>query len=215
MTTPIVALVGGTGHLGLGLATRFAHAGIDVVIGSRTPEKAQESAARVGRDRVRGAGNADACRLAEMIIITVPYAAHHETLQALTELVDGKVVVDTTVPLAQGRPVRLERPPGGSAAAEAQQLLPKGRVVSAFHTVSARMLADLSRPIRGDVLLCGEDPTAKASLEELVRAIKMRPVDAGGLALAHGLEHLAVLMIALNRRYRRDDLGITVAGLDR
>ncbi len=215
MTTPTVALVGGTGRLGLGLARRFAHAGIEVVIGSRTPEKAQESAARVGRDRVRGASNADVCRLAEMIVITVPYAAHHATLQTLRDLVDDKVVVDTTVPLAQGHPVRLEQLPHGSVAEEAQQLLPKSRVVSAFHTVSARMLADLSRPLHGDVLLCGEDPTAKASLEELIRAIKMRPVDAGGLAVAHGLEQLAVLVLALNRRYRRDDLGITVAGLDR
>jgi len=211
--TRIVALVGGTGHLGVGLAARLAQAGIDVVIGSRTPEKAQQAAARLARDGVRGANNADAGRRADLIILTVPSAAHHATVQSLSEVIDGKVVVDTTVPLAQGAPLRLERPAAGSAAEEAQMLLRNSRVISAFHTVSASMLADLSRPLHGDVLLCGEDSAAKASVEELIRAIKMRPVDAGGLALAHTLEQLALLVLILNRRYRRGDLGIAVAGL--
>lgn len=214
MTDRTVALVGGTGHLGIGLAMRLAHAGIEVVIGSRNATKAQEAAARVDRDRVRGATNPEAGRLAELIIITVPYAAHRTTLQTLGELADGKVVVDTTLPLGESRPIRLERPPGESAAEEAQQILPRARVVAAFHTVSAGMLADLSRPPHGDVLLCGNEAEAKAMLGELVRAIKMRPVDVGELAAARVLEQLARLVLVLNRRYRRHDLGISVAGLD-
>ncbi len=214
MTGRTVALIGGTGHLGIGLATRLAHAGIEVVIGSRSAAKAQEAATRVDRDRVRGMTNPEAGRLAELIIVTVPYAAHHATLETLGELTDGKVVVDTTVPLAQSRPGRLERPPGESAAEAAQRILSQARVVAAFHTVSAGMLTDLSRPLHGDVLLCGDDATAKAALGELVRAIRMRPVDVGELAAARALEQLAGLVLALNRRYRQHDLGITVAGLD-
>jgi len=185
-----------------------------VIIGSRTTPKAVEAATRVDRDRVRGASNPEAARAAEVIILTVPYAAHSATVQSLADLAEGKVVVDATVPAASSRPLRFERPPGGSAAEETQRALASARVVAAFHTVSANMLADLARPLHGDVLLCGDDADAKATLEALVRAIPMRPVDMGALAAAQVLEPLAALVLGLNRRYRRHDVGITVAGLD-
>ncbi len=215
MSVQTVALIGGTGRLGVGLARRLAQAGMEVFIGSRTPTKAQEAAGRVRQGEVHGVANPDAARLAEVLVLTVPYAAHQSVLGTIEEGAAGKVVIDTTVPLVESTPVRVGRPPAGSAAQEAQQALPAARIVAGFHTVSADMLADLSRSLHGDVLLCGDDSPAKATVEGLVRAIGMRPVDTGALVHAQILEQLAGLVLALNRRYKRHDLGITVAGLDR
>ncbi len=215
MSVHAVALIGGTGQLGVGLARRLARAGVEVLIGSRTATKAQDAARLVERGQARGLTNPEAARLAEVLIVTVPYAAHQAALLAIERDTAGKVVVDTTVPVMQTKPVRVERPPAGSAAEEAQRTLPEAHVVAAFHTVSAGMLADLARPLHGDVLLCGDDAAAKATLGGLVQAIGMRPIDAGPLAQAQALEQLAGLVFALNRQYKRHDLGITVAGLDR
>ncbi len=214
MSDLTVAIVGGTGNLGIGLATRLTAGGIQVVIGSRDEAKAAKAAARVDGSRARGMKNPDAVKVSPIIILTVPYAAHQATLQSIRELVEGKIIVDTTVPLAPGRPLRLERPPAGSAAEETQRALPSARVVSGFHTVSAEMLADRSRPLHGDILLCGDDAAATTTLEGLVHTIGMRPINAGGLEMARILEPLTLLMMGLNKRYRRHEMGISVAGFD-
>ena len=125
----------------------------------------------------------------------------------------GKVVLDAAVPLVSGGGLRIERPKAGSLAQETQQMLPEAKVAAAFHTVSAGMLQDLRRELLGDVLICADDPDAREIATRVVGAVGMRPVDAGGLAHAHALEQLAALLRVMNRRYKRGDLGITIAGL--
>jgi NADPH-dependent F420 reductase len=209
---PVVAIVGGTGRLGRGLAARWARAGVPVRVGSRDPSRAREAARAAGLPEDAGADNRTAAAGAEVIVLAVPFAAHRQTLLALADVLPGKVVLDTTVPLASSR--ELARPPEGSAAQAAQALVPGARVVAGFHTVSSSLLADLSRPLRGDVLVCGDDPSAKAVVADLVRALGARPVDAGGLDSARTLEMLALLLLDLNRRHRRRDLGVRIVGLD-
>ena len=216
-----VAIIGGTGRLGLGLARRLQAAAVDIVLGSRDPARAETAARSMGLAAQAGRGNVAAAEAAEVIVITVPSEAHTQILSAIAEATAGKVVVDTTVSFTEsalrfhsGRPERSRTGAAVSAAEEASRLLPRARVVAGFHTVSAPMLADLARPPHGDVLLCGDDEGAKESVAHLVRAIRMRPVDAGPLAHARILEQLPRVLVTINKRYRRRDLGIQIAGLD-
>ncbi len=206
-----VAIVGGTGRLGLALARRLHRAGVGVVLGSRDASRARAAARSIDLPAHAGRLNADAAAAADVIIITVPYDGHRQTLTGIAEAAAGKVVVDATVPY--GRPVDAARP-AAAAAEETRALLPAARVVAGFHTVSAPMLADLTNPPHGDVLLCGDDSGAKDIVAGLVRRIGMRPVDAGPLAQARTLEQLAGLLVTLNKRYKKRDLGIAIAGLD-
>ncbi len=212
-----VGVIGGTGHQGLGLAMRWAAARVPVVIGSRSPERAREAAARVrtatGGGPVDGMGNLQAAREAEIVVVTVPAGAHAETLAALAPALEGKVVVDTTVPLDStfSHAVPL---PEGSAAERAQRILgARARVVGAFHTVPASLLADLSRPIECDVLVCGDDAEAKARVVEIAKPLGARVIDVGGLQQAHTLERITALLIDLGRRVGRHDLGVRITGL--
>lgn len=209
-----VALIGGTGRLGRGLGMRLARSGAAVFIGSRDAGKAAAAAASIAASGVRGATNAEAAGAAGVIVIAVPYQAHRQTVTDIAAGTAGKVVVDAAVPVIAGATLQVDRPAAGSLAEEAARLLPEARIVGGFHTVSAVMLSDLTRDPQGDVLLCGDDATAKEVAAQLVRAVGMRPVDAGGLAAAHTLEQLAGLLFGLNRRYRRRDLGIRITGLE-
>ncbi|HLA25437.1 MAG TPA: NADPH-dependent F420 reductase [bacterium] len=208
-----VAIVGGTGHLGLPLARRLHRAGERVLIGSRDAARAESAAEDGGLGRAAGRSNAAAVREAAVVVIAVPYEGHEATLRLLAPDLAGKPVLETTVPYDKATR-SAHQPDGLSAAERAQSLAPGARIVAGFHTVSALMLADVDRPAHGDVLLCGDDAGAKDIAASLVRAIGMRPVDAGPLRSARVLEQLAVLLLGLNRRYRRKDLGITVAGLE-
>ena len=208
-----VAIVGGTGHLGLPLARRLHRAGARVLIGSRDGSRAERAAEDAGLGRAAGRENDVAVREAALVVIAVPYEGHESMLRSLAPDLAGKPVLETTVPY--DRATRTTHHPGGLSAAErAQQLAPGARIVAGLHTLSAAMLADLDRPVHGDALLCGDDSEAKEMATALVRAIGMRPVDAGPLRNARLLEQLAVLLMGLNRRYKRKDLGITVAGLE-
>ncbi|MDQ7842123.1 MAG: NADPH-dependent F420 reductase [Armatimonadota bacterium] len=210
-----IAIVGGTGRLGLGLARRLARAGAgaQVLIGSRDPARARAAAADAGLDPEAGRGNAEAAELAEIVILTVPAEAHAVTVAGLAPVLAGKIVVDTT--LSYDRSTRtIVLVDGLSAAERAQRLVPGARVVAGFQTVSWTMLADLDRPLRGDVLLCGNDRDAKAQVGAVVRQVPMRPVDVGTLEQARLLEQLGGLLMALNRRYGKKDLGIVIAGLE-
>lgn len=189
-----------------------------MIIGSRQREKA----ARAVRDarqqlgdqaRLEGATNRDAAGLAEVIVLTVPFAGHQALLQEVRDQTRGKVVVDTTVPLRGFRPPQLETIPEGSAAQRAQALLPESRVVSAFHTVSAVTLVALQTPVDQDTLVCGGDEAAKALVMDLAVDIGLRPVDAGPLEVSRTLERLAALVIGLNQRYRRRAIGLRFVGL--
>ncbi len=207
-----VAIIGGSGHLGLGLARRLHGAGVEVVVGSRDAARAQAAAQSIGLPSDAGWLNVEAARWAAEIIVTVPYDAHRQILESIASVVSDKIVVDTTVRL--GRSGERATPAHGSAAEEARELLPTARIVAGFHTVSAAMLADPAQRPHGHVLLCGDDPSAKERVAEMVRLLGMRAVDTGKLGQAGILESLAGLLFAINRRYKRRDLGIEVAGLD-
>ncbi len=209
----IVALIGGTGALGMALAKRLASSGYGVIIGSREAAKAAAAARQLQPAKVRGLRNDEAAAAADGIILAVPYAAHRATVVALAGSAAGKVVVDPTVPLLGIRPVRLAAVDEGSAAERTQAMLPQARVVSAFHTLSADLLAGDDGPVPGNVLLCGNDPAAKDTAAAMARAIGSIPIDAGLLTWAQTLEHLGALMIALNQRYKRKHAGLRITGL--
>ena len=216
-----VAIVGGTGDLGLGLALRLAQAGTEVTIGSRDAARAEEAAAHV-RERTGGAAvgaaNADAVAAAEAVVVTVPFAAHARLLGELAPAVpEGRLVVDATVPLATavgGKPTRVLGVWAGSAAQQAQELLgPGARVVSALHTVSAASLADLERPLDEDVLVCGDRRADKQEASALLERVPgLRCVDAGRLELSRVVEQLTPLMISINVRHKTH-AGIRITGL--
>lgn len=215
----MIAFIGGTGPEGLGLALRLAAAGEDVVIGSRKLERAEAAAAWVGERwppaRVRGALNADAAAGADVVFVTVPYSGQSATLAELAGALAGKVVVDTVVPLTfekgRARPLPVE---DGSAAEEARRLLPGSRLAAAFHTLSAHKLQDVSSGVEGDVLVCSDDPEAKATAMALVEKIPgLRPVDAGPLLNARYVETLTVLLLNLNRLHKAET-GVRIVGLE-
>jgi NADPH-dependent F420 reductase len=216
--THTIAILGGTGHEGSGLGLRWARAGHRVVIGSRVAEKAHAAAAelnaKLGGDRVRGAGNAVAAREANIIVLTVPYAAHTATLEAVREAARGKILVDVTVPLVPPKVSRVQMPAAGSASQEAQNLLgPEVKVVTAFQNISAEHLKDADHPIDCDVLVCGDDKDAKATVIQLAHDAGMRAWDAGPLANAVIPEGLTSVLIGLNLRYKVKSSGIQITGI--
>jgi NADPH-dependent F420 reductase len=200
-----VGILGGTGPQGRGLTRRFAAAGHEVVIGSRAVERAQEVAseyALVGS--VIGAANADAAR-ADLVVVTVPYEGHADLLRGLTDELAGKIVVDCVNPLGFDKQGPYVLPvAAGSAAQEAQQILPGSTVVAAFHHVSAVHLDDPAvERIEGDVLVLGEDRDAIQTVCDLATAIPgARGIYAGRLRLAGQVEAFTANLIAINRRYK-------------
>ena len=217
-----VPIIGGTGALGFGLALRLARAEVPVVIGSRRPEAADESArkirARLPGAEVDGAHNADAAQRGPIVILSVPFRAQSETLTNLREALEpGQVLVDATVPLAaaiSGKATRLLGVPQGSAAEQAREMAPDGvAVVSAFHTVSAAHLGDLDAELDEDVLVTGDDQEAKARVAELVaRMPGLRPVDCGPLETARLVEGITPLLISINVR-NKVRAGVKLTGI--
>jgi 8-hydroxy-5-deazaflavin:NADPH oxidoreductase len=220
--TPGVCIVGASGALGFGLALRLAREGVPIVIGSRDADRAREAAAkaseRVPNARFSGAENAEAVKDAEIVILSVPFRNQSETLTNLkTALRPEQLLVDATVPLAAAVSGKATRTLGvwqGSAAQQAQEMAPEGvRVVSAFHTVSAALLADLEHELDEDVLICGDKRDDKAKLAELVNRIPgLRAVDCGPLEMARIVEQLTPLLISINVR-NKVRAGIKVTGL--
>lgn len=209
--------MGGTGREGFGLGARWAGVGLSVVLGSRVRERGQEAAERARalglRGEIRGGTNREAAEAGEVVVLAIPFEAHDQILPPLREVVRGKVVVDTTVPLKRPNPPELVVPPEGSCARRVQTLLPEARVVAAFHTVSAHKLSRLDRDLEEDTLVCGDDPAAKERVSDLAKALGLRAVDAGDLDQAATLERLAALVIGLNLRYRRKAVGVRFVGL--
>jgi NADPH-dependent F420 reductase len=214
-----IGILGGTGPQGRGLARRFAAAGHDVLIGSRTAERGQLMAAEDAQaddtSRITGGSNSDVAAAAELVIVAVPYAGHAALLAALaTELV-GKIVVDCVNPLGFDHhgsfPLRVA---AGSAAEEAQQLLPDSTVIAAFHHVSAVLLDDPTVDhFADDVLVLGEDREAVAMVCELAAAIPgARGIYAGRLRNAGQVEAFTANLIAINRRYKTH-AGLAITGV--
>jgi NADPH-dependent F420 reductase len=215
-----IAVLGGTGKEGSGLALRWAAAGFDVTVGSRELEKAQRAAAELnaslGKDIVRGMTNRDAATQAQVVVMTVPYAAHAATLEAVKDVVQGKVFVDVTVPLDPANVRRVKMPPAGSASAEAQQLLGEGvKVVAAFQNIGAEHVQSLDHDIECDVLVCGNDKDAKKQVVELAQAARMTAWDAGPIENAMVVEGLTSVLINLNIKHKVKASGIRITGIPR
>jgi NADPH-dependent F420 reductase len=214
-----IALIGGTGNEGPGLAARWAASGqYRVIIGSRQAEKAERVAAEInaklGDDLVTGLVNEEAVEAGDIAVLTVPYSAHQVTLTGLKEQLQGKILVDVTVPLAPPRVSQVKIPPGGSAGQEAQAILGPGvRVVSAFQNVGAAHLEDIHHPIDCDVLVCGDDKEAKAEAIALAEAAGTRGIDAGPLQNAVIAEGLTAVLIGINIRYKVKGAGIKITGI--
>ncbi len=212
-----IAVVGGTGKEGYGLALGWAAAGQEVLIGSRQAERAVRTAEainrEVGRMRASGMLNREAATAGEIVVLTVPYDAHEATLRDIGEAVQGKVLVDVTVPIDPARPRRLRSVPGGSATEEAQALLGPGtRVVAGFQNISYTHLAK-REAISCDVLVCGDDPAARQDVIKLAGLLGLRALDAGPARNARVVEGLTVLLIDINNRYKATAAGIRVTGL--
>ena len=214
-----LAILGGTGKEGAGLAKRWALHGYKVIIGSRVPEKAATRAAEMnielGGDYLRGRANAEAADAADIVVLSVPYSAHKTTLQGLRAHCQGKILVDLTVPLQPPEIMAVNLPAGGAAALEAQSLLGPGvTVVAAFQNVSAVKLNILEQKVDCDVLVCADDQAARQAVIELVAAAGMRGVDAGGLKNAVAAESLTPVLLHINKIYGVQGAGIRISGLD-
>ncbi|MCG3212220.1 MAG: hypothetical protein FOGNACKC_05868 [Anaerolineae bacterium] len=213
-----VAVLGGTGNEGPGLARRWAKAGYTVIIGSRQAEKAERVAAELnemlGENLLTGLANEDAARAADLCVLTVPYSAQGPTLAALKEILQGKILVDVTVPLKPPKVSHVSVPPGGSAGQEAQAILGDGvRVVSAFQNISATHLSEGHDHIDCDVLVCGDDKEAKAEAIALAEAAGMRGIDAGPLQNAVVVEGFTAMLIGINIRHKIKGAGIKITGI--
>lgn len=215
----IVAVLGGTGNEGPGLARRWARSGqYRVIIGSRQAEKAQRVAdelnEQLGQHVVEGMTNEEAALAADLCVLTVPYSAQGPTLTGLREVLQGKILVDVTVPLQPPKVSHVHVPPGGSAGQEAQAILGEGtRVVSAFQNVSATHLAEDENHVECDVLVCGNDKEAKAEAIALAEAAGMRGIDAGPLQNGVVVEGLTAVLIGINIRHKVKGAGIKITGI--
>ncbi len=212
-----IAIIGGTGALGQGLARRLAAAGYPLIIGSRTAEKAEEAAGRistpVGAERPRGATNAEAAGAAQVILVTVPWGSQTGVLDEIRPHVVGKLVIDTTVPLVPPKVARVQLPPEGSAALAAQKRLGEGvRVVSAFHNVAAHKLQK-DEVIDCDILVFGDDPKDREIAVGIVAGAGLRGIHAGPLANSAAAEALTSVLIGINRNYKADGAGIRITGI--
>lgn len=211
-----IAVVGGTGPQGRGLAYRFALAGHEVILGSRDAARAQEKAdeinARLDRPLVSGAANADAVGGADIVLLAVPWDGHGDLVSSLAEGLAGQLVISCVNPLGFD-----ENGPFGlvleeSAAQETQRLVPDARVVGAFHHVAALSLWKTPDALtHDDVLVCGDDVDAKSVVQDLAAAVTgKRGIDAGNLRLARQLEPLTAVLISINKRYKtRSSVAIT------
>jgi len=204
VSTLVLAVLGGTGEQGRGLARRFGLAGHEVIIGSRSAERAADAAQGLPGS-VSGAANADAAARADVVVVAVPWEGHKELLQDLAPVLAGKVVVDCVNPLGFDKQGAYALPvEEGSAAEQAAVVLPESRVVGAFHHVSAVLLLDESvDELETDILVLGDDREATDLVEALVARIPgMRGVYAGRLRNAHQVEALTANLISVNRRYK-------------
>ena len=216
-TKPTIAILGGTGDLGTGLARRWAKAGYTLFIGSRTADKAEAAAVELGPlatgTKPLGMTNLEAAKRGDIVVMTVPFATAPALLDEIRAGVQGKVVVDTTVPLMPPKVARVQLPPEGSAAVAAQKRLGDGcRVISAFHNVSAHKLAAIDMALDCDVLVFGEKAEDREIAIKLAEAAGIRGLHAGPLANSAAAEALTSVIIGLNRTYKLDGASIRITG---
>ena len=215
---PRIAILGGTGNVGRGLALRWGHAGYDVTIGSRSSEKAAQASAQLnselGRNAVGHGGYREVAAAAPIVVLTVPYAAQRSAVEEVADLLAGKILIDTTVPLMPPKVARVQLPSGGSAVAAVQEMLGSSvRVVSAFQNVPAHLLLDMAHDVDCDVLVCGDDVAARETVIQLIGAIGLRGIHAGPIANSAATEALTSVLISINSRYKVPGAGIRITGL--
>lgn len=213
-----IAVLGGTGKEGKGLAYRWAKAGYKVLIGSRTPEKAVTAASEImerleGSSSLVGLSNHEAAQLADIVVLTVPYAAHRKTLESVKDAVKGKLFIDVTVPLVPPKVSKVQMPPAGSAAQEAKEILGEGvQVASAFQNIShEHLLTDGT--VECDVLVTGSSKEARAETLKLVEAAGLTGWDAGPIENSVVVEGLTSVLININKQYGSTHAGIKITGV--
>ncbi len=218
---PILAILGGTGDLGTGLARRWAQAGYRVIIGSRTQQKAEAAVADlqkvmaergVGDVTVEAMANSEAAAAADIVTLTVPFSHQVSTLESVRQQLEGKILIDVTVPLVPPKVARVQMPEAGSAGQIAQNLLGESvQVVSAFQNVAAHHLQE-GHGLECDVLVCGDSKEARESVVTLVEAAGMRGFHGGSIANAAAAEALTSVLIFINKRYKCH-AGIRLTGI--
>ncbi len=212
-----IAVLGGTGKEGKGLAYRWARAGYRVIVGSRTAEKAQAAAKELAEmldevGSIAGTDNLSAAKKADMVVLTVPYAVHRETLETVKEALQGKILVDVTVPLVPPKVSKVQMPPAGSAAQEAREILGEGvEIVDAFQNISFELLMR-GEKIACEVLVTGTSKEARADVLKLVEAAGLTGWDAGPLENSVVVEGLTSLLIYINKQYGSKHAGIKITG---
>jgi len=209
-----VAIVGGTGNLGAALAVRLSAPGVKIIIGSRDAEKAKKAVETLKPNlragEIVGTTNREAVKDANFVVIAVPYEGHAQMVSDLKGQLAGKIVIDSVVPLNKVKPFV---PAAGSALQEAQQLLgDEAPVIGALHNISALDLSDLESPL-GDVLVCGDNATAKQRVIEIVQHIGATAYDGGPASNAYVIEGLTGVIIYLNRKYKSKHGSIKITGI--
>ncbi len=217
LETQQIAVIGGTGALGGGLARRWSAAGLSIMIGSRDPEKAAEFARSLPQQAegrpAAGLSNREAAERATIIVLTVPFATQAAILEEIRPHLAGKILLDTTVPLVPPKVARVQLPAEGSAAVRAQAIVGEGvKVISGFHNIAAHKLPK-DEPIACDVLIFGDDVPAREIGIELARKAGLRGIHGGPLANSAAAEALTSVLISINKRYGADGAGLTITGI--
>ena len=215
-----IALLGGTGSEGRGLGLRWALSGYEVLIGSRDAERGANAADEMNDElpqstpEIQGGDNATVARQADVVVLSVPYKAQQPTLEAVRDVLDGKLLISVVVPLKPPKVSHVWRPPAGSAAQEAQEYLgDTARVVAAFQNISAELLPDPKHEVDCDVLICGDNREDKDVAIELSQAAGLRGLDAGPLQNASVVEGLTAVLIGINIRHNIKHSGIRITGI--
>lgn len=215
-----IAVLGGTGKEGKGLAYRWARAGYRVIIGSRAEEKALAAAKEItemlGEEiAVEGMPNLQAAKEADIVVLTVPYAAHRATLESVKNELKGKILIDVTVPLVPPKVATVQMPAAGSAAQEARQIVGvETEVCAAFQNISHEHLLD-NAPVECDVLVTGTSKEARAETLKLVEAAELTGWDAGPIENSVVIEGLTSVLIGINKKYGSTHAGIKITGIPR
>jgi NADPH-dependent F420 reductase len=213
-----IAIIGGTGKEGRGLAFRWSYSGYRVIIGSRLPDKAQAAAIELsnllpGKTPVEGMNNLSAVQKADFVVLTVPYSAHRATLESIKKELRGKILIDVTVPLNPLKPYKVHMPPAGSAAQEAQEILGEEvEVTSAFQNISYEHLSKIGS-VDCDVLVTGTSKEARSETLKLVAAAGFTGWDAGPIENSAVVEGFTSILIGLNKKYGSKSTGIRITGV--
>ena len=203
-----IAILGGTGKLGLAFALRLSQSGHEVTIGSREAVKAEEAAKTI--PGIRGVTNSEAAYWCDAALVSVPYAGHGALFESLRDSLRGKIIIDATVPIDPANMLQIKTQSGKSAAEEAASLVPGADVFAAFQTVSHRVLRQ--REFMQDVLVAGS-ASRKGEVLDLVRTMGLHPINAGPIEVAGHLERMTLLLLSINRANRVKESGIKITGI--